>query len=196
MRSSLPTSHGFVPLKATQNKSVFNPMPSMEGRNLFAAQFEYTGTIDTAPTLCIPAALKFRGDICGGEDRIRAYRFELAEEGEKRVVEILGTKALPISNGSRVNFANFWLPLSIASPGESDSPGRIPREDIPLVTEFMNQKFVDEYNCYVSIIFYNDAWLARFSAEIYLDLDDFVYGAQVLKTLCERVRRYEYKLEQ
>ncbi|KAH8817226.1 pyridoxal phosphate-dependent transferase [Xylogone sp. PMI_703] len=193
MRSSIPTSHGFIPLNKDSQKLIFNPMPVSDIKNIFAAQFEYTGTIDTAPILCIPAALKFRDEICGGAEKIRTYRFELAEKGEKIISEILGTKPLTVGNRSRVNFANVWLPLSVTSDDEPNTSGSIPRGDISAATDFMNRELVEEYNCYVAIMFYEGAWFTRFSAEIYLDLDDFIYGAEVLKKLCERVRNLEYK---
>lgn len=44
--------------------------------------------------LCIPAALKFRIEICGGEQKIMEYSSALVFHGAKRVAEILGTKVL------------------------------------------------------------------------------------------------------
>jgi selenocysteine lyase/cysteine desulfurase len=194
MRSTLPTSHGFVPLKLDGKKKIFSPLPSSTSTNEFVSQFEYTGTIDNAPPLCIPAALKFRDEICGGEENIRAYRYELAEKGEQKIAEILGTKALEVPKASRVSFANVWLPLEAMAPHESPSDGFILTEDIPAVTDFLTGKMIEEYNCYVAISFYKGAWIVRFSSDIYLDMDDFIYGAEALKILCKRVKNLEYKV--
>lgn len=193
MRSTLPTSHGFVPLKIDGQKELFNPLPPSKTSNQFVTQFQFTGTIDNAPPLCILAALKFQEETCGGHDKIRAYRFELAEKGEQKIAEILGTKSLSVPKASRVSFANVWLPIQLVAPGELHSGGSIPREDIPAVTDFLSRKLVEEYNCYVAVLFYKTAWVARFSAEIYLDMDDFIYGAEALKKLCQRVQNLEYK---
>lgn len=192
IRSTLPTSHGFVPLSSS-GKKIFSPLPAPKSSNSFVSQFEFVGTIDTAPPLCISAALEFRDNICGGEEKIRAYRFELAEKGEEKVAEILGTKALSVPKSSRVAFANVWLPLRVAAPGEPHSEELILEEDIPSVSGFLSQKMIDEYNCFVVILFYKGSWIARFSAEIYLDMDDFIYGAEMIKTLIERVKNREYK---
>jgi selenocysteine lyase/cysteine desulfurase len=192
MRSSLPTSHGFVPLDS-QGKKVFHPVLVSESTNAFVSQFEFTGTIDNAPMLCISAALQFRDEVCGGEEKIRAYRYELAEKGEQRISEMLGTKPLAVPKGARVSFANVFLPLQVAAAGRPHSEGSIPIEDVPEVMEFFNRKLVEDYNCFMPVTFYKDAWMARISAEIYLDMDDFVYGAEVLKKLCERIRKLEYK---
>jgi selenocysteine lyase/cysteine desulfurase len=194
IRSTLPTSHGFQPL-ATGGKKIFSPMPSPKSSSPFVSQFEFVGTIDTAPPLCVSAALEFRNNICGGEEKIRAYRFDLAEKAEEKVAEILGTKALSVPKGSRVAFANVWLPLRVAAPSEREphSEDLIREEDIPAVSGFLSQKMIDEYNCFVVILFYKGSWIARFSAEIYLDIDDFIYGAEMIKTLIGRVRNREYK---
>jgi hypothetical protein len=180
-------------MEAEGKKKIFNPLPLPKSNNTFVSQFEYTGTIDNAPPLCIPAALRFRDEVCGGEERIRAYRFELAEKGEQRIAEILGMKPLTVPKASRVGFANIWLPLRAGSAGESQAGDLIPIEDISAVTNFLTGKLLDEYNCYIAISFYQGGWISRFSAEIYLDLDDFIYGAEALKKLCERVKGREYK---
>jgi selenocysteine lyase/cysteine desulfurase len=193
MRSTLPTSHGFLPLNLGGVNKIFSPLPPSTSNNAFVSQFEYAGTIDNAPSLCIPAALKFRDEICGGEESIRAYRYELAEKGEQKIAEILGTKALEVPKASRVGFANVWLPLQVAAPGEPQSEGYILEEDTPAVMDFLSRKMVEEYNCFVAILFYKAAWIARFSSEIYLDMDDFIYGAEVLKELCARVKKLEHK---
>jgi hercynylcysteine S-oxide lyase len=192
MRSTLPTSHGFVAIEGEGKKKIFNPLPPSKSNNAFVSQFEYTGTIDNSPPLCIPAALRFRNEECGGEERIRAYRFELAEKGEQKVAEILGTKPLAVPKASRVSFANIWLPLRAGPAGESQAEDLIPMEDISAVTNFLTGKLLDEYNCYIAISFYQGGWISRFSAEIYLDLDDFIFGAEALKKLCERVKERGY----
>jgi hypothetical protein len=51
---------------------------------------------------------------------------------------------------------------------------------------------MDECKTYIAVIFYNGAWWARFSAQVYLGIEDFMFGARVLKVLCERVRNGEY----
>jgi hypothetical protein len=198
MRSSLPTSHGFVPLpNAYTKKDIHNPMPSSSTANAFTLQFEYTGTIDTGPPLCIPAALKFRDDVCGGEDKIRKYCVELAERGERLLCDILSTEALHVSERNRVNFANVRLPLDVAS--NTNHTKRFPSnsfvvaaEHVPAVTTYFNTKLVQEFNTYIAICLWDGSLWARFSAEIYLDLEDFEYGGRVLKQLCDRVKQGEY----
>lgn len=165
--------------------------------NAFTAQFEYAGTIDTGPPLCIPAALEFRRDTCGGEENIRAYCVDLAERGERLIGDILGTSNFNIQGASRVNFANVRLPLTVGSvriqrDGQSGDSNDIAVEHVPLVTTFLNEMFVEDFDTYIAICFWNGAWWARFSAQVYLDLSDFEYGGRVLQQLCDRVTKKEY----
>ncbi|KAH7007217.1 pyridoxal phosphate-dependent transferase [Ilyonectria destructans] len=189
MRSSIPTSHGFVPLP-TNKSAYFNPNPSKAG-NAFVAQFEYTGTIDTAPILCIPAALEFRRTVCGGEKAIREYCVNLALAGEKRVAEILGTNALPTALDKRVGFANVRLPLEVRS-GDSVSTEGIPAKDVGAIINFMFQKFTEDYNTFINVLYFSNSLWARLSATVYLDLGDFEYGGNILKQVCQRVEAGEY----
>lgn len=77
--TTTPTSHGYV---AKTNKR-FNPLPESDKSN-FVLNFEFTGTADRSPYLCIPAAINWRRDVLGGEDRIMRYTQKLAKEGGKR----------------------------------------------------------------------------------------------------------------
>ncbi|KAI8719748.1 Aminotran-5 domain-containing protein [Fusarium sp. LHS14.1] len=186
MRSSLPTSHGFVPLGANNH---FNPNQS-KAQNAFVAQFEYTGTIDTAPILCIPAALEFRSKVCGGEATILEYCVNLARAGGRAVAEILDTETLPVPTGRDVGFANIRLPLKVQSHATSGEG--IPAKDIGAVINFMFQKFTEDYHTFINVLYFSGALWARFSATVYLDLEDFKYGGMVLKKLCQRIESGEY----
>ena len=190
MRSSLPTSHGFVPLPSEGGKcNHFNPNQSA-AQNAFIAQFDYTGTIDTAPILCIPAALEFRRQVCGGEGAIREYCINLAVSGGKAVAEVLGTHTLAVPTGENVGFANVRLPLTIRhDPNSSEG---LPIESLDTVINFMFHKFTEDYRTFINILYFSGALWARLSATVYLDLDDFKHGGQVLKDLSRRIKNGEH----
>lgn len=156
MRSSLPTSHGFTPLPKGDDDGAgyFNPNQS-QALNAFIAQFEYTGTIDTAPILCIPTALEFRRQICGGEPAIRKYCVELARTGGNLVAEMLNTNILPVSPGKEVGFTNIRLPLTIGKEGTSANG--IPEKDVSAVINFMFRKFTNDYHTFINVLYFSDA---------------------------------------
>ncbi|KAL7935766.1 PLP-dependent transferase [Trichoderma chlorosporum] len=192
MRSSIPTSHGFQPLpEILQSKQYLSPYEPPAFKNPFVFQFSYTGTIDNGPPLCIPAAMSFRKDICGGEEAIQAYCRGLARDGEKRAVEILETRTLPMTEEKRVAFANVQLPLKFSTFAEAQEDS-IPLTDIPKVINFILEHLAQDYNTFVNIAFISGSLWARFSAQIYLELKDFEYGANALKELCQRVAKGDY----
>ncbi|KAL7904258.1 pyridoxal phosphate-dependent transferase [Trichoderma velutinum] len=193
MRSSLPTSHGFQPLpEILQKKQYLSPYEPPAAINPFVFQFSYTGTIDNGPPLCIPAAMNFRKDICGGEEAIQVYCRDLAQDGEKLAVEILQTRTLPMTEKKRVAFANVQLPLVISSSDTGENEGSVPLEDVSNVINFILEHLARDYNTFVNIAFISGSLWARFSAQVYLELKDFEYGAKALKELCQRVLKKEY----
>ncbi|KAM0445333.1 hypothetical protein ACHAO4_009747 [Trichoderma viride] len=193
MRSSIPTSHGFQPLpEILQKKQYISPYELPASKNPFVFQFSYTGTIDNGPPLCVPAALRFRQDICGGEGAIRAYCQDLAREGEKLAVEILQSRPLSIPETKRVAFANVRLPLEIASSVAEENGNSVPLSDVGKVIDFILERLAKDYNTFVNIAFISGSLWARFSAQVYLELEDFEYGARALKELCEKAANKEY----
>lgn len=193
MRSSLPTSHGFQPHSdMPEGRKYTSPYEAPESANKFVFQFSYTGTIDNGPPLCVPAALEFRKQICGGEEAIRSYCQTLARRGEQRVAEILGTNALSIPENKRVSFANVRLPIDLDSfPTASQGP-HLPLQDVSRIIDFLLKGLAQEYNTFVNIAIISGSIWARFSAMIYLEVADFEYGAMALKELCKRVCNKEY----
>lgn len=70
IRSTVPTSHGYVPLPDAAPRA--NPLPPTT-KSVFVNAFEYIGTLDNSPYLCVKDALDFRERVLGGEARIQRY---------------------------------------------------------------------------------------------------------------------------
>ncbi|KAK5193197.1 hypothetical protein LTR99_006747 [Exophiala xenobiotica] len=192
IRSSIPTSHSFVPRSTgfAGQRHIVNPMLLESGKSYFVSLFQYTGTVDSTPGLCIDVALRFRAQICGGEHAIQRYCCDLARRGEVLAAGILGTEGLAIAEKNRVGFANVRLPIDnalLSSPayctGDTEDHDTVANR----INDFLHRAMMDEYNTYIPVIFQGGAFWARFSAQIYLDLDAFAYGAAALKELCIRV---------
>lgn len=203
MRSSLPTSHYFEPLRQPGVPPVNNPLPPT-GKSNFVSQFEFVGSVDNSPFLCIPEALRFRRDVCGGEEAIMDYCSNLAREGGHLVARILGTEVMDNSEHTltfQCCMVNVRLPLQVTD--DEDSTGAasmanmtasIPGVQVSTVTHFLTSSCVSDYSTFIAFIFYRDAWWARLSAQIYLDLADFEYGGHVLQGLCKKVAKKAYML--
>ncbi|OAA56360.1 aminotransferase family protein [Niveomyces insectorum RCEF 264] len=177
----------------------------------FTNLFQDVGTMDYSPWVCIPAALAFRRDVCGGEEAIRAYCFGLAREGGDRAAAILGTEVLdnPRSALRECCLVNVRLPLAIEPEGgDADEDGAaaasttattttttsvLPRAELQAAFDWMRLRAAEESDTYFQILLYQGAFWVRFSAQIYLELADFEWGARVLLDLCKRVQQGEYK---
>lgn len=115
MRSTLPTSHGFVP-KA--GNTLVSPLPP-SAKSEYISNFEFIGTLDNSPYLCIPAALAWREKVVWkdlrGEDAVIGYGQYLAERAGEIVSKILGTEVLQNEEGTltKCHFANVRLPLDL-----------------------------------------------------------------------------------
>ncbi|KAI9830607.1 MAG: hypothetical protein M1826_004633 [Phylliscum demangeonii] len=193
IRSSLPTSFGFAAARrapaAPATKAIVNPVPIASTKTPFVALFDYVGTIDYSPYLCIGAALRFRADVCGGEDAIRAYCFGLAREAGVVVAAILGTDVLPVSEEHATCFANVRLPLDVL--GEDKDKDDDDDRDLvgPGLAQHVMHALAHHHHTFLAVVYHAGACWARLSAQIYLERDDFVRGARALKAVCDGVNR-------
>lgn len=88
IRSTVPTSHGYMPLDPSNARA--NPLPP-SAKSPFVNNFEFVGTLDNSPYLCVKDALEWRKTVLGGEERIRKYVRDLANMGGEEVARALGT---------------------------------------------------------------------------------------------------------
>ncbi|KAK8137060.1 hypothetical protein PG984_005000 [Apiospora sp. TS-2023a] len=195
IRTTLPTSHGFKP-----RKPLGGVVNADKGED-FVEMFSFTGTADTTNWLCVEAALKFREEVCGGEESIRAYTHHIAQRGGAIAAEVFGTEIMdcPGSSMRQCNFANIRLPLVMkGGVGDNDDGASgsmasiIPREHGHLVADWIKARGVEESGIYFQTFPYYGKWLWRLSGMVYVEEADFRKGAEVLKALCERVTRGEY----
>ncbi|EON63693.1 hypothetical protein W97_02921 [Coniosporium apollinis CBS 100218] len=195
MRSTLPTSHGFVP-KPKPGPKIINPLPPSK-KSAFVTNYEFVGTIDNSPYLCVPAALKYR-EALGGEAVIRDYCADLARKSGARVAELLGTRILENEEGTlgNCNFTNVLLPLKlqdVENLAKEAGKGELETGEVGmLVREFVINSGLKEHNTFMALIFYGQQWWVRLSAQIYLEMADFEWASGVLKDLCERVMKGEF----
>nr|POE94435.1 hercynylcysteine sulfoxide lyase [Quercus suber] len=161
MRSTLPTSHGFLPVPREGQAAINNPLPP-SNKSAFVSSFEFVGTIDNSPYLCIPAALQWRRKVtlhpdAGspgklGEAAIMSYNFALARRAGAIVAAALGTEILENDDGTLGNcaFSNVRLPLDAATlAGVHGDVGKAIQ-----VAQWINQVLVEEYDTFLALLFY------------------------------------------
>ncbi|TAQ91564.1 hypothetical protein B7494_g82 [Chlorociboria aeruginascens] len=189
IRSTMPTSHGFVTKRDVEFANPFPPKSKSEFEN----NFEFVGTIDNTNYLVAAEVIKWRKEVCGGEEAIMKYSIDLAKEGGKLVAEILGTKILDNAKGSLTDcpMVNVLLPLKVSS---SKIPGSltVPPENAAKVHQWMLETLMNDYKTYIAIAYFQDEWWTRLCGQIYLSISDFESAANSLKSVCERVGNEEY----
>ncbi|KAI1177970.1 aminotransferase family protein-like protein [Nemania sp. FL0916] len=164
----------------------------------FGNLFAHVSTIDTSPYLCVLEALKFRREVCGGEEKIRAYCIQLAKEGGKHMAAIMDTEVLKNKTGTLEDccFTNVRLPLDVEQAKEASVVGEsrgIRHEDAQAVADWMTERSVIEFDTYLAVRYYAGGFWTRLSGQIYLDLADFAWAAGVLLELCARAQHGDWK---
>lgn len=142
----------------------------------------------------MPAAVEFRGKVCGGEESVWGYLEELAGVGGNVVAEMLGTEVLQESGVSgwresrmrRCAMVNVRLPVRIGS-GEEE----LKEDELTGVFRWVGEVLIRKYGTFVPVFRLGDALWTRLSAQIYLEKGDFVWLAGVLKEVCEYIRKRE-----
>ena len=83
-------------------------------RSRFRLEFDFTGTDDLTPFLCLPAALQFLGSLLpGGIPALQAHNRDLALRHRERLCQVLGTT--PPAPATMIgSLASMQLPASAA----------------------------------------------------------------------------------
>jgi hypothetical protein len=142
--------------------------------------------MDYSPYLCIPEALKFRKEVCGGEEGIMDYCWTIALRGAQCVANILGTEVMEDEKKTITRqccLVNVRLPLDIGTD--------VSAEHKNLVDSFVGRTMTEDYNTFVPTIFHNGHWWARISGQIYLTLEDFEKVGTALLDVCNRIKNSE-----
>ncbi|GLA69689.1 hypothetical protein AtubIFM55763_010206 [Aspergillus tubingensis] len=188
MRTTSPTSWGYISPSAAEEARVNGTTA-----DAFRYLFQQTATNDDTPYLCVPEALKFREEVCGGEKAIYGYLERLANEAADLVAGVLGTEVLRDEKGllTRCAMTNVRLLVRVGGGGDGDEEEGgctvVTKEKVGEVTLWFQNTLLDEYNTFVPVFEYNGWLWMRLSAQVYLDKSDFEWLGGVLKELCGRV---------
>lgn len=193
MRSTLPTSHGFVPAPAKDGSAAIrSPLPP-SSKTEFVNSFEFVGTVDNSPVLCVPAAIEWRKKITWngkrGEEAIYAYTAHIAREAGELMASGLGTEVMDNAEGTLTDcfFSNVRLPLSFEAHAQKDSAKAMQ------ILHWINGTMIKEYDTFMAINFHAGAWWVRLSGQVYMTIEDFHWATKVLREVCERVTKGEWE---
>jgi isopenicillin-N epimerase len=143
-------------------------------RSRFLVEFDWTGTDDPSPMLCVPAALRFmEGLLPGGWPTLRAHNRALALEARARLCAALEIPA-PCPEEMIGSLAAVPLP-----PGSGEPPSS------PLYADPLQETLLELWNIEVPIVPWPapPARLVRVSAQIYNATSQYELLASALRTL-------------
>ncbi|KAJ6126924.1 hypothetical protein N7523_002536 [Penicillium sp. IBT 18751x] len=203
MRTTLPTSWGFIPSPSSTDtrQSVLADPNAVKKSTLFEDLFEFVATSDDSAYICIPTALQFRKEVCGGEEAVMSYCINLAIEAADIVANILGTEVLQepdlkpgeTSNMRQCAMATVRLPIAVSDEPVSGAAVTISPNEAPGVFSWIQTTLMKEHDTFVPV-FQHGSWLwTRLSAQTYLDKTDFEWLGGILRDLCEQVVKKEGK---
>lgn len=194
IRSTLPTSWGFKNLANVPNTT--NPKGAFGGNieSEYIGNFEFVGTIDSSPYLCVPAAIEWRKNL-GGEKAVMQYCTKLAQDAGKLWAEGFGTEVLDNQTKtlSQCSMAMVRLPIDVEKVMQASEKVGLGQEKVGLaVSIWLHMTLSSKYGTFLQTLFYSGAWWARLSGQVYLELSDFEGVVPLLKEVCEKVNEGEW----
>lgn len=194
IRTTLPTSWLFKAHHHVPN--IINPKGAFGGdvESEYIGNFEFVGTIDNSPYLCVPKAMEWRKEL-GGEEIIINYCTALAQDAGKLLAKALGTEVMDNKTKtlSQCCMSMVRLPINVGAVQQTGERAGFKKDQIGKeVALWLQRKMVNDHNTFLQTLFYGGAWWVRLSGQVYLELSDFEGVMPVLKELCERTEKGEW----
>lgn len=142
-------------------------------RSRFRLEFDFCGTDDYTPFLCVPAAMEFlEGLMSGGLAELQRHNHELALAGRRLLCEALGV-APPVPEAMIGSLASVPLPWT-------DEPLESPEALDPIQVALWEQHRIE-----VPVMRWPalGSRLLRISPQAYNDIQQYAYLADALKTI-------------
>ncbi|KAF9884292.1 hypothetical protein FE257_001922 [Aspergillus nanangensis] len=198
IRSTLPPSWGTITPTGQQPLPAMCVAAQVRPLSQFESLFEFVSASDDIASYCIPAALEFRRNICGGEKHIYQYLDQLAREGLGLVAASLNTEVLrgDLDSAHLNGMGAVRLPIAIAyQPGcdHREAPwANLDNSEVHSAIEFI-WSFLGTHGMWMPIWGYRDWLWVRLSAQVYLEKADFERLGEILKEACGKIRLGQFK---
>ncbi|VEU21297.1 DEKNAAC102355 [Brettanomyces naardenensis] len=162
----------------------------------FYKRFLFYGSNNYNAFYCIEEALRFVEEDCGGFDKIREYARQLSKGlsdyfGEDRIVKVADV------SGSDLN---FMVPIRVPLTEQQQKFFATNFKDSQFDTEirqFIENNLMTNDRTYIQFGWHNGYLYVRFSCQVYVDLDEYIWGynefEKILKKFfgSELYRKYE-----
>ncbi|XBW38347.1 hypothetical protein QEN19_003937 [Hanseniaspora menglaensis] len=169
--------------------------------SLLVERFSKVGTINYSVYCSIKSALKFRSEICGGEDNIRNYQKQLSSKASAAIKEIFNvssndkydhyeSKLLENNAGTLTPVGMFCISYPINLSKYSRVYNKLigsPLEYLAVIRSLLEKSTIAKYKNYSPLVFHGNILYFRFSVQIFNELSDFTTAAKINKILLEDV---------
>ncbi|KAG0349580.1 PLP-dependent transferase [Gamsiella multidivaricata] len=138
----------------------------------FENEFAWSGTQDYSSLMSIGAAIHFRKQY--GEDAIISYTHSLALEAGKVMAKILNTNTMTPEDHQVANMVNIRLPIK-----NPNHPKVNP--------QYFMETLMDRFGVFTPAFKHGEHWWTRISAQIYLEVEDFVRLGNIWKEVIDEI---------
>lgn len=181
--------------------SVLQDANASKTKTPFEELFEFVATSDDSAYLCVAAALKFRQEICSGEEAIMSYCQQIANDAADTLATALGTEVLQepdLKPGEKSRMrqcamTTVRLPIAVAEEPVSGATVTVSPAEVPRVFAWMQNQLMERHHTFVPVFRYGSWLWTRLSGQVYLEKSDFEWLAGVLRELVDQVAQKEYQ---
>ncbi|KAL4894970.1 aminotransferase family protein [Aspergillus ambiguus] len=199
IRTTMPTSWGYIPPPDAPETAPSVMQSGDSTKTAFESLFEFVATNDDTPYFCVPEALKFRNEVCGGEQKIYFYLERLANEAANLVAMLLETDVLQEPNLGpgeqsqlrRCGMSTVRLPIATKDHSTTGRPSYyvLQEDEVGPTVNWFQTTLSYKYGTFVPI-FAHGGWLwTRLSAQVYLEIRDFEWLGGILKEMCSDIKK-------
>lgn len=164
---TFPISHSYVP-----NDGSALPVGVQE--NLLHHKFGFMSTCDYTHYVAAAKAAEFRREVCGGEEAIQKYCYDLAKAAAKLFADELNGEILHGGDATDLSIATSMINVHIPLEGVPDS-------ELWLATASIQENLLRKYKVFIPLSVYRSRAFVRLSAETYVEMADFEDGLKALK---------------
>ncbi|KAG7661940.1 uncharacterized protein J8A68_004543 [[Candida] subhashii] len=166
---TFPISHSYV-----SDETVLEEEDQL---NHLVDRFFFNGTKNVASIAVIPDAIRFRENECGGEQAIFDYCHGLTKQVATTISSKWGTSYLEQEDGPTLISTMVTIEVPTKDIGlDVDSL----KKNWNRFIEVVYTKMSDEYKAYTPCVIHNDKLYARYSCQIYNELNDYEVAADYL----------------
>lgn len=179
MIQTLPISHNY-----SAPSCQYKENDAEHNKNILVNKFAFIGTANYSSCFAIEDAIKFRKDVCGGEDNIRKYQWALQEKVIPKILDIFGEGSALLENDTNTLRSPGMFCISMAVPDRFKPLLKRMGEDSGYFAEFKlkcDKIAIFEEKCYAPFVVNNGHLFVRFSVQIFNEERDYEKGAVIIR---------------